>query len=124
MDGLISEGRLLAIDEVLHEVERKDDSLHKWIKQRSQMFIDLDLALQRRGKEIITRFPSLAQSKSLMKGGADPFVIALAVERGLTVVSAEKSKPTKPRIPDVCNALGILHVTPLGLFRKEGWSFE
>ena len=44
-------------------------------------------------------------------GQADPFVIALAAEWDWTVVTAERSKPTKPKIPDACRELGIPCIT-------------
>ena len=47
--------------------------------------------------------------------------IALAQARALTVVTAEKQKPSKPRIPDVCEAFGIPWITLVEVFRREGW---
>lgn len=117
---LVDAGRLVAIDEVRRELENKDDDLHKWVKARPKMLVALDEPLQKRAAQIINRFPSLA-SGGVMRGAADPFVIALAAERRLTVVTAEVSKPTKPRIPDVCGTLGIGCMTLLKLFRREGW---
>jgi len=58
----------------------------------------------------------------MMRGHADPFVVALATERDLTVLCAERSKPSKPRIPDVCRELGIDCIGLVELFRREGWS--
>lgn len=85
------------------------------------MIVALDGEIQTRATPIINGFPSLTNTKSVMSGSADPFVIALAQERGLTVVTAEKSKPTKPRIPDVCKALGVPCITLVELFRRESW---
>jgi hypothetical protein len=121
LDSLASRGGLLAIDEVKRELEKKDDGLHKWIVARSSMIVTLDRSIQERAASIINRFPSLTNTKSVMRGSADPFVIALAQERNLTVVTAEKSKPTKPRIPDVCGVLRVPCVELVEMFRKEGW---
>jgi len=52
-----------------------------------------------------------------MSGAADPYVIALAGGRNLTVVTDEKPKPTKPRIPDVCDTLGIPWMPLVQVFR-------
>ncbi|HMQ17426.1 MAG TPA: DUF4411 family protein [Phycisphaerae bacterium] len=49
-------------------------------------------------------------------------MIALAQEQKLTVLTAEKSKPTKPRIPDVCDALGVPCITLVEMFRTERWT--
>jgi hypothetical protein len=85
------------------------------------MIVVLDAEIQTRATPIINSFPSLTNVKSVMSGSADPFVIALAQERKLTVVMAEKSKPTKPKIPDVCRALDIPCITLVEMFRREGW---
>jgi len=121
IEKLISDGRLLAIDEVLRELERKLDELHTWAKQHGGMFVATDEAIMQRAGTVINQFPSLAEPQS-QRGKADPFVIALAMERNLTVVTAEHSKPTKPRIPDVCRQLQVPCRSLIELFRREGWS--
>ena len=121
MEQLIDEGRLLAVDEVLRELEKKDDTLHDWAGQHGELFVPLDQPIINRATAIISRFPSLVDT-SRMRGTADPFVIGLAVEQGLSVVTAEKPKPTKPKIPDVCQALNVPCISLLELFRREGWT--
>lgn len=121
LDGLAVQGHLHAIDEVRRELEKKDDELYKWVSARSTMIVTLDEELQKVGGTIINRFPSLTKTSSVMRGSADPFVIALAQARNLTVVTAEKSKPSKPRIPDVCATLDVPCITLVEMFRKEGW---
>jgi hypothetical protein len=121
IEKLVEAGRLLAIDEVLREVERKSDDLHDWAKQHAGMFISTDEAIMQRAGAVVNQFPSLAEAQS-QRGKADPFVIALALERNLIVVTAERSKPTKPRIPDVCRQLQVPCISLIELFRREGWS--
>ena len=119
--GLIEEGRFLAPDEVLRELEKQEDDLHKWAKARSKMFLPLEQAIQQRAGAIANQFKSLVQTKTVMGGSADPFVIALAVERNLIVVTDEQRRPKNPRIPDVCDALGVRCIPLVQLFREEGW---
>lgn len=121
LDQLVSSGRFLVIDEVCRELSKQDDDLHKWVKERPDMIVTLDEEIQLAATPIINDFPSLTNAKSVMGGSADPFVIALAQQRDLIVVMAEKSKPTKPRIPDVCREIGIVCITLVELFRREGW---
>jgi len=85
------------------------------------MIVTLDEDLQTAAVPIINRFGSLTNTKSLMGGSADPYVIALAQVRELTVVTAEKQKPSKPRIPDVCKTLGVPCIALVEMFRREGW---
>ena len=122
LDNGIVHGKLKAVVEVLRELEQHDDDLFAWAKRRRSKFVPLDTAIQRRAKRILAQFPTLAKADSTRRD-ADPFVIALAAEYGLTVVTYESSRPTKPRIPDVCQALHIPCITPVELFRLEGWTF-
>jgi hypothetical protein len=58
------------------------------------------------------------------RNGADPFVIATAQVRGLTVVTEEKGgTDTKPKIPSVCAALRVPCINVLSFIRDQGWSF-
>lgn len=120
-ERLIADGRFLASDEVLRELNKKEDDLYSWAKAQPGLFIPLDEVLQVRVIEINNQFSSLTDTPTVMRGAADPFVIALAAERNLAVVTAERSKPTRPRIPDVCRALGIECITLVELFRREDW---
>ena len=121
LDGLVKGGHMLAIDEVKRELEKKHDDLFRWVSARPAMIVPLDEELQQVGTEIINRFPTLTNTNTTMSGAADPFVIALAQVRGLTVVTAETSKPTKPKIPDACEALAVPCITLVEMFRQEGW---
>ena len=60
------------------------------------------------------------------RSGGDPFVIALAMVKSGTVVTEEK--PTgniaKPRIPDVCDALGVHCLTLMEYIEAQGWTFS
>ena len=57
--------------------------------------------------------------------GADPFVIALAKVEDLIVVTGERATNNlaKPKIPDVCNDMGIECINILDLMRRERWQF-
>ena len=46
LDSLVAKGRLLAIDEVRRELEKKDDELFKWVSARPAMIVTLDEELQ------------------------------------------------------------------------------
>jgi hypothetical protein len=55
----------------------------------------------------------------------DPFIIATAQVYQVTVVTGEKKtgKLNKPKIPDVCQELGIPCIGILELIKAEGWKF-
>lgn len=118
----IDQKKFKIVFEVYRELNQIDDDLFAWAKRRRSKFIRLDAAIQRRAAGILTRFPRLAKADATRRD-ADPFVIALAAEEGLTVVTYEKSKPSKPHIPDVCRHMSIPCITLVELFRNEGWQF-
>ncbi len=58
------------------------------------------------------------------RNGGDPFVIATAQVLGLTVVTEERGGSlSKPKIPSVCQALGVRCIDVLAFIREQGWSF-
>jgi hypothetical protein len=121
IDGLIKAGRLVAPEEVRLEIRKKADGLHTWVNERRAMFVDLEPEIQQRAKEILRDYPWLLKNTP-DKSPADPFVIALAIERKLTVVTEEApGGAKKPKIPFVCGAVGVESVNVLGLLTKEDW---
>jgi hypothetical protein len=123
IEAIITSGILVASDEVYIELQNKADELAKWANQWKGMFIPPDTAIQHAVSDIMSTHAVLVD---VNRGGsaADPFVIAVAKVRGLTVVSAENSRPTKPKIPDVCMSKGVRHISLLEMFREQGWCFR
>src|SRR3990172_1319442 len=80
-DYMIGQGHFIASEEVLHEIEAKQDGLYKWSKVRSKMFLPTDEAVQIGVKEILGKFPKLVDTMK-NRSRADPFVIALARVKG------------------------------------------
>lgn len=121
VDALVTNGRLLSPEEVRREIIKKSDGLHDWVNGRKTMFVELEEPIQQRAKEILKEFPWL--TKNLPgRFGADAFVIALASERGLTVLTEEAPGTVKrPQIPFVCAAKGIRCLGLLGLLEAEDW---
>jgi len=122
IDELIEAGELVATEEVLIELEKKDDELLKWAKERESMFVPLDYDIQAAAAAILRDHPMLLNAKK-NRSAADPFVIAVAKCYGCCVVTGEtpSNKIEKPKIPDVCEVLGIRWIRLLDLFREQGW---
>ena len=125
LDGLIFERRLVATEEVLFELEKKDDGLYKWANERQEMFVPLDNQIQLAVATILRDYERLVDT-SKNRSNCDPFVIALAQVVNCIVVTGEKASGTlkRPRIPDVCVELGIETINLIQLIRKEGWIFR
>lgn len=132
IDALIKNRRLISPKEVYAELEKQDDAVLKWVKQRRQLFRNFDQEQVALVLEIERKFPKLINSLKETPV-ADPFVVALAIleTRNVkmlgdecAVVSAEKpGSINKPKIPDVCNSYGIKHFTNVELICNEGWIF-
>lgn len=124
LDGLVGRGDVVCPDEVLVELEKKDDGLAAWIKQREKLVQPLTTELQLAVREILERFPRLVDSLKL-RSQADPFVIGLAKLTGSTVVSQEQASrsESKPKIPDVCAHFGIRCILLVDFIREQRWNF-
>ena len=111
------EGKAICPDEVLEELQKVDDELLEWAKQRSDMFLPPESDVQNAVKRILERFPRLVDTKR-GRDRADPWVIGLACVKDAIVVTEEPLSGGKsPRIPDVCEALGIRYIRVLDLIR-------
>jgi len=124
LEKLIAAGDLCATEEVLIELKKKDDDVYKWAKNQQGLFLPIDDATQRSVLNILSLYPRLVDARK-NRSTADPFVIAIAQVNGLVVVSGEiaSNNLNKPKIPDVCSAMGIKHIRLLELFTLERWRF-
>jgi hypothetical protein len=109
-------------DEVANELSRKDDGAHEWVKARPNLIVPLDSEIEKHVQELMGRYPRLVDTKK-GRSGCDPFVIAVARQRNLTVITGENAtgKIAVPKIPDVCADLGIRCIRILDFFREQKW---
>ena len=132
LESLIIERRLMAPVQVLHEIRYGSDALVSWAQSHEEMFRPVDKAIMLTVQQILGEYPSLAKRRD--KNDADAFIIGLAVsvmrpaQQRLTpskavVVTEEKLKDNKVRIPLVCQKYDLGCVSYLGMFRAEGWQF-
>lgn len=122
MSEAIAGGVVRSPDEVREELSLGDPELMRWARNQAGLFVPTDALLQqevRRVLEAAPRLVDLGRRRSL----GDPWVIAMARLYGLTVVTEERSRPTRPRIPDVCRMLGVRCVTLLDVMRELEWRF-
>lgn len=126
LDALIDDGRLVATIEVYHELEKKDDEVFAWAKERKEtLFREIDDDVQSHVIRLMRDYPRLVDTKK-GKSGGDPFVIAQALSGKpiLTVISQEKGGSfNSPNIPVVCNAEGVRVIELLDVIEEEDWTF-
>ena len=124
IDALIEEGNLIASEEVFVELEKKEDDVYSWAKERNHIFQPITEDIQNAVTEILINFPTLVDSRK-DRSQADPFVIALAKVTNCTVVTGERNTGTssRPRIPFVCEHFGVRYINIVSLIREQGWRF-
>lgn len=125
LSELISAGEIRSPDEVLWELEKKDDEVCKWAKLQADLFVPLEEEVQSVTSVILAEFPRLVDTRR-NRGQADPFVIAHALLVGATVVTGERGPGTanRPTIPFVCKHYSVPFMDLLGLMREQGWRFS
>lgn len=121
---MIVAGDIIASEEALEELKRKDDEVHQWVRERGQMFIPPYPDIQQSVINILANYPRLIDNRK-NRSGADPFVIGLAQVENCAVVTYETPSPSmnRPRIPDVCSSLGIKCINMSELIQEQGWVF-
>jgi hypothetical protein len=124
LEDMIGAKRVIAPDEVLRELSKKDDDLYNWAKKNGALFLPLDSTIQAATQDILAVFPRLVDSER-DRSTADPFVIAVARVRNCCVVTGEKSagNPKRPKIPNVCDHFKVRHINMLQFMREQKWQF-
>ncbi len=119
--------------EIMEEIKagrKDDDQLLDWISTveiEAALLLDeaVDVALVQ--QVVSTGYAPDLSDDEVEKIGRDPFLIAYALvgPAGRTVVTTEVSKPSTQRqnrkVPDVCQALGVMSCGPFALNKALGF---
>ncbi len=127
--GLIGDGRLISHVEVLNEIRKdgtKGEELYEWAQANKTIFTDHDW--EREGAIIRTMSPKYAAFVNAKPGPvhADPWLVAQARCRKLTIISEEKFRNTSVvanyKLPNVCAdpLFNVPCVDLLGLVKEQG----
>lgn len=125
MDRLVADGRFLLSDEVFDEASKRDAAAKDWCKDRKdQLVVPTDAEVVEAVREVLNDFPLMVKAMK-NRDRADPFVIAVARLKGTTVLTGEGSDGSekRPKIPFVCQRLGIDCIRFTDLIEEEGWKF-
>ncbi|TXR51265.1 DUF4411 family protein [Quadrisphaera setariae] len=125
VEDMIRDGSICSVDLVKDELKKRDDETLRWVKAQPKLFVPLEQDVQAAVGEVLRRHPRLIGVGS-GRSGADPFVVALAHARNGVVVTEETATGNieRPRIPDVCRAMGIPHMNLIGFVKAQGWVFR
>ena len=124
IEELIQDDILLISQEVYYELEKKDDDIFAWLKDRKEKLVITDEDIQEKVAGILTTHRKIIDTRN-NRSGADPFVIAVAIRNKATVVTEEtpSGNEKKPKIPDVCMSCGVEYINMLNFIRKQSWIF-
>lgn len=124
-DALVDNGDIIAPREVYNEISSKGDFISDWAEENKEIFLDPTPEEIEVATEVLTNHPELIRRQNISGGlpVADPFVIAQAYVRNLSVVSGEKYSPNAHKIPNICEEYDIEHLNFLQFMEKEGWKF-
>jgi hypothetical protein len=133
---LAEQGRIISIDKVKNELYDKNDALEAWCKDNlpENFFKDTSHVMASYSQVsawAISRnnhYLPNALNEFLDADEADAFLIAyaLADNSNRIIVTHETSNPNqknKIKIPEPCNALGVICCTTIDMFRRLGETF-
>lgn len=125
LDALVTAGRLIVSEQVRDDLKKKDDDIAGWIEERSDPLVQkIDAGQQTAVREILAAHSKLIQAGK-QKNASDPWVIALAQTRNAVVVTEEGfGGVNQPRIPYVCQAVGLRVMKVLEVIQAERWEFK
>ncbi|MTG89880.1 DUF4411 family protein [Cellulosimicrobium sp. BIT-GX5] len=125
IEQMIGAGRIRAIDLVREELAAREDEVHAWSRAQPDLFVELTHEVQLAVRSVLAQHQRLIGIGS-GRSGADPFVIALALVHDGVVVTEENPSRNlaRPKIPDVCQAMGVRQLNLLGFIQEQGWVFR
>jgi predicted nucleic acid-binding protein len=126
LDDLAQAGTIFAPIEVKREIDKIDDGLKEWLKEKPYFFHEITTPVQEQLRTIMASYGRLVDSTK-QRSMADPWVIAFALSESATVVTKETPVGVDSRrikIPDVCEALGVPWIDDFTLARNIGIKFS
>jgi hypothetical protein len=120
MEEHIDRGELVAPREVYEELAQGNDDLFEFVKRKqNKLFKELDEEQSRFVFEIKAKFPKLSDYNKAVPD-ADPFVVALAMQKGWKVVTSESDK-SPYKIPAACRFYRIPCLSPADFIQENRW---
>lgn len=133
LEKMMGDGQLishrLVFDEISSDTEHPD-FITKWIADKINYFLEITPAQVRMVPDIVKNFPGLIDYQR-EREQADPWLIALAVEKGkenmlfqknISIVVSQESRKSSKKIPTVCKSFGIQHRSLREFFDEVGLS--
>lgn len=121
----------MSVAAIKRELNQQNDDLSAWVAANAGAFLDPDDAVIAAAQRVSAWVqdaarPYLPAAKAEFFAAGDYWLISHALAHNFTVVTHEVSAPQskgRVKIPDVCNAVGVPHVTPFDMLQSEGARF-
>lgn len=125
IDELVNKREIVTCRQIASEVSsgKNDDLSKQWVNNSGIVILEEDRLVQEKVKEVVNATPKLLRFKTTRNSSGDPFIIATAMEFGLTIVTEENQR-SPIKIPQVAAKFGIQAVSINELAQLEGWAFE
>lgn len=128
LDHLAHQKTVFCTREVKREIDKIDDGLSAWAKQRPYLFRDETDDVFRCVKAIFEQSENRRLVDSCgFRSAADPFVIAHAMSENATVVTKEAfemNRTKRLKIPNVCHSLNVRCIDEFAFLREIGLHFN
>lgn len=130
IDELAKQGIVFITQEVKKEIDKGDDNLKKWLKDKHYIVKPIDENVQLNLKKIYAKDKSHQYLANNVKNRsiADPWVIAHAMSENAVVVTKEylstSKNPQKIKIPDVCENMNVRWINDFKFIKEVNIEFN
>ena len=134
VQDLVHQGLIGSIDKVANEIVHGNDVLSNWIAnhlpngffQNSALFINEYVQVAQWAHSKAGHYTTGALNEFLHADEADAWLVSAAMNRHVTLVTHEVSRPDMQRrvaIPEPCDYFGVSFCNTIEMFRRLGVSF-
>jgi len=100
------ENKIIIIKDVVDELSKVHDKIYEYVIEKKSNIIELTEETQINLTDIINRFPDWIKPYN-GRNAADPCLVALGRTYDIKVITQEKIKGNKLKIPYICNILEV-----------------
>lgn len=122
IDELVKAQEIVTCGQIAREIESREDFAHQWFKTCGIKVIEEDESIQRTVTKVVNEHPDMLKFRATKTSSGDAFLIATAIEYGLTIVTQEK-KTSPIKIPQIADCYGIRSVNLMEFCEIKGWTF-
>jgi len=119
---MVLDGTILIPFVIYEEVDKTTvKEFHDWLLKHKNLYVDFEDAAAELA-EIVQKIEIYTTDKVSIN---DAIVVAIAKQKGLTVITSERKSPTlnlaKPKVPNVCEEFGVQWLNLPDFFKVEGF---